>query len=270
MSTRTVLITGASSGIGEATARHFLAAGWNVAACMRSPARHSFDADSAHLAVLRMDVTDEASIASATEAAMQRFGAIDVLVNNAGYALLGPLEGLSATQLRRQLETNLVGLVAVTQHVLPGMRARRTGVIVNIASIGGRMGFPFAAAYHATKFAVEGLSESMRFELQAHGIRVKVIEPGPIRTNFLGGSAEWAGHEAYAVEMAKFRTMSDRLNATLPTPGRVAAVVFRAATDGSDRLRYPAAAGPFPLLHRLLPDALWRRLIMHELARRSR
>ena len=270
MSAPTVLITGASSGIGEATARRFLDAGWNVAACMRRPERHRFDASAPGLAVLPMDVTDEASVASAVEAAASRFGAIDVLVNNAGYALLGPVEGLTPEALRRQLETNLVGLVAVTRQVLPGMRARRRGVVVNIASIGGRMAFPFAAAYHATKFAVEGLSESMRFELQPHGIRIKVIEPGPIRTNFLGGSAEWAEHPAYATEFARFRTMSDRLNATLPTPDRVADTVFRAATDGSDRLRYPAAAGPYPLLHRILPDALWRWLVALELARRSR
>jgi len=270
MSAPTVLITGASSGIGEATARHFLDAGWNVAACMRRPERHRFDASASRLAVLPMDVTVEGSIASGVEAAESRFGGIDVLVNNAGYALLGPVEALTPEALRRQFETNLIGLVAVTRQVLPGMRGRRRGVVVNIASIGGRMAFPFAAAYHASKFAVEGLSESMRFDLRPHGIRVKVIEPGPIRTNFLGGSAEWVEHPAYSTEFARFRTMSERLNATLPTPERVAATVFRAATDGSDRLRYPAAAGPYPLLHRILPDALWRRLVAFELARRSR
>ena len=264
MTAPTVLITGASSGIGEATARHFLDAGWNVAACMRRPEGQRFDAAASSLAVLPMDVTVEASVASGVAAAEARFGGIDVLVNNAGYALLGPVEAL-----RRQLETKLIGLVAVTRHVLPGMRARHRGVLVNIASIGGRMAFPFAAAYHASKFAVEGLSESMRFDLRSYGIRVKVIEPGPIRTNFLGGSAQWMEHPAYATELAKFRTMSDRLNLTLPPPRRVAAAVSRAATDGSDRPRYPAAAGPYPLLHRLLPDALWRRLVTLELKRRS-
>ena len=265
----TVLITGASSGIGEATARYFLAAGWQVVACMRNPAKSGLETGAPALAVLPMDVTQADSIAAAVAAAEARFGGIDVLVNNAGYALLGPLEGLSADQLRRQVETNLLGLVAVTQQVLPGMRARGAGAIVNIASIGGRMAFPFAAAYHATKYAVEGLSESLRFELRPHGIRVKLIEPGPIRTNFLGGSADWATHDAYADDLARFRTMSARMNATLPTPDRVARVVFRAATDRSARLRYLAAAGPFPLLYRLLPDALWRRLIDAELRRRS-
>lgn len=266
----TVLVTGASSGIGEAVARRFLAAGWNVAAGMRTPARSPLDPATPGLAVLAMDVTVDASVDAAVAAAEARFGAIDVLVNNAGYALLGPLEGLTRAQLRRQFDTNLLGLVAVTQSVLPGMRARGSGVIVNIASIGGRMAFPFTSAYHATKFAVEGLSESVRFELAPHGIRVKVVEPGPIRTNFLGGSADWASHDAYAARLAGFRRMSEALNATLPTPDRVARTVFRAATDGSGRLRYPAAPGPFPLLHRILPDAIWRRLIAFELARRSR
>lgn len=267
---QTALITGASSGIGEAAAERFLAAGWNVAACMRSVERNRLDATSPRLAVIPMDVTSDTSIDDGVHAAEQRFGAIDVLVNNAGYALLGPMEGLSSEELRRQVDTNLLGLVAVTQRVLPGMRSRRAGAVVNIASIGGRMAFPFAAAYHATKFAVEGLSESLRFELRPHNIRVKVIEPGPIRTNFLGASASWASHDAYAGELARFRKMSDRLNATLPTPDLVAATIYRAATDRSARLRYLVAAGPFPLLHRILPDALWRRLIEFELARRSK
>ena len=266
---KTVLITGASSGIGEATARRFLAAGWNVAACMRTIEKSRLDA-SPRLAVLRMDVTHEPSIAAAVTAAETRFGAIDVLVNNAGYALLGPLEGISPDELRRQIDTNVHGLAAVTRHVLPGMRARRDGIIVNIASVGGRMAFPFAAAYHATKFAVEGLSESLRFELLPFGIRVKVIEPGAVRTNFLSGSARWTTHEAYTEEMRRFRIMSDRLDERSPTPEAVAATILRAATDGSERLRYQAVAGPFPLLHKILPDFLWRRLITYEVARRSK
>jgi NAD(P)-dependent dehydrogenase (short-subunit alcohol dehydrogenase family) len=267
---QTVLITGASSGIGEATARHFLAAGWNVAAGMRTPSRSTLGAGTPQLMVPPIDVTQGETIAAAVDAVAQRFGAIDVLINNAGYALLGPLEGLTPDQFRRQVDTNLLGLVAVTQHVLPHMRARKAGVIVNIASIGGRMAFPLAAAYHATKFAVEGLSESMRFELQPLGIRVKVIEPGPIRTNFLGGSTDWAEHEAYATDMKKFRTMSDQLNTGSPTAEIVAKTIFRAATDGSERLRYPVANGPIPWLHRILPDAIWRRLLRLELERRSK
>ncbi|HTJ63077.1 MAG TPA: SDR family oxidoreductase [Alphaproteobacteria bacterium] len=267
---QTVLITGASSGIGEATARHFLAAGWNVAAAMRTPGRSTLGPESPRLLVVPIDVTRDETIAAAVDAVVQRFGAIDVLINNAGYALLGPLEALTPDQFRRQVDTNLLGLVAVTQQVLPTMRACKAGVIVNIASIGGRMAFPFAAAYHATKFAVEGLSESMRFELRPLGIRVKVIEPGPIRTNFLGASTDWAEHEAYKDDLKKFRTMSDRMNAGLPAPDIVAKTIFRAATDGTERLRYPVANGPIPWLHRILPDAVWRGLLRLELERRSK
>jgi NAD(P)-dependent dehydrogenase (short-subunit alcohol dehydrogenase family) len=237
---------------------------------MRAIEKSRLEATSPRLAVLAMDVTQVASVAAAVKAAEERFGAIDVLVNNAGYALLGPLEGIPPEELRRQIDTNVHGVLSVTRHVLPGMRARRDGVIVNIASIGGRMAFPFAAAYHATKFAVEGLSESLRFELEPFGIRVKIIEPGPVRTNFLGGSARWATHEAYAAEMGRFKIMSDRLNDTLPTPEAVAQTIVRAATDRSGRLRYPTATGPLPLYHRILPDFVWRRLIAFELARRSK
>lgn len=266
---RTVLITGASSGIGEATALRFLEEGWNVAACMRRPAGQRLDSTRGDLAVLPMDVTDEASISFAVGAALMRFGTIDVVVNNAGYALMGPVEALSPDQLRRQFETNLLGLAAVTRHVLPQMRERKTGVIINISSIGGRMAFPFAAAYHATKFAVEGLSEAMRFELRDHGVRVKLVEPGGIRTNFITRGLEWVDHPAYQPQLNDFRAMSERMNAGLPGPERVAEVIFRAATDGTARLRYRAAAGPYPLMHALLPDAIWRRLVGMALRRQA-
>lgn len=268
--TRTVLITGASSGIGEAAAALFLEEGWNVAACMRKPAGSRLDSGSRRLALLPMDVTDDVSVAAAVAAAMRRFDAIDAVVNNAGYALMGPVEALSPDQLRRQFETNLLGLAAVTRHVLPHMRSRKAGVIVNISSIGGRMAFPFAAAYHASKFAVEGLSEAMRFELRDHGVRVKLVEPGGIRTNFITRGIEWATHPAYEPQLGEFRAMSMRMNERLPGPGRVAEVIFRAATDGSDRLRYRAAAGPYPLMHALLPDGIWRRLVGAALRRQAR
>lgn len=267
--TRTVLITGASSGIGEAAAQHFLDEGWNVAACMRRPAGSRLDSGTRRLALLPMDVTDETSIAAAVGAALMRFDAIDVVVNNAGYALMGPVEALSPDRLRRQFETNLLGVAAVTRHVLPQMRARKAGVIVNISSIGGRMAFPFAAAYHATKFALEGLSEAMRFELRDHGVRVKLVEPGGIRTNFMTRGLEWAEHPAYSPQLEEFRAMSARMQDGLPGPERVAEVIYRAATDGSERLRYRAAAGPYPWLHALLPDAAWRRLVGMALRRQA-
>lgn len=270
MPRQTVFITGASSGIGLATARHFLAEDWNVVATMRDPGRTLIDTpDPRRLTVQAVDVLDEDSIDRAVRAAEERHGAIDVLVNNAGYALMGPLEALSPELLWRQFETNVLGLIATTRHVLPGMRRRRSGLVINIGSIGGRMAFPLASAYHATKFAVEGLSESLRFELKAHGIRVKVVEPGGIRTNFITHGTQWASHAAYEPQVSAFKDMSLRLNDRLPGPEKVAEVVFRAATDPSDRLRYRAAAGPYPLMRALLPDAVWRGLVAMALSRQA-
>ncbi|PSN07406.1 hypothetical protein C7293_30610 [filamentous cyanobacterium CCT1] len=158
---RTILITGASSGIGEATAQRFIRQGWNVAATMRSPQIVKPWTKAPKVITPYLDVTDEPSIAAAVEETLHQFGAIDVLVNNAGYGLTGPLEGISTPQLTQQFHTNVFGLVAMIQSVLPIMRRQNQGTIINVSSIGGRVAFPFASAYHATKFAVEGLSESL-------------------------------------------------------------------------------------------------------------
>ncbi len=262
MNAKTVLITGASSGIGFAAAQHFLGKGWNVVATMRDPARSPISTGGTRqFAVVKMDVTSPDSVREGAAEAIRRFGTVDVLVNNAGYALMGPIEAFDHETLRRQFETNVIGLSALTREILPAMRRHGGGTIINISSIGGRMAFPFAAAYHATKFAVEGLSEAMRFELKAHGVRVKLVEPGGIRTNFIARGTEWAKHPAYEPQASDFQAMSLRLNDRLPGPDKVAKVIFKAATDRSDRLRYLAAAGPYPFLHRLLPDAVWRSLV---------
>lgn len=267
---RTVIITGASSGIGEAAAARFLVKGWNVVATARDTSRiHLSTKHPGRLLLEPLDVTDRVSIDRAIHAAVERFGPPDVLVNNAGFGLLGPLEGLDQKTLLRQFDTNVFGLVAVTQAVLPHIRARRQGVVINISSIGGRIAFPFASAYHATKFAVEGFSESMRFELAAHGVRVKLVEPGGIKTRFIQ-SNRWVTHPAYEPATSEFRKMSEGLDANLPGPEAVATVIYRAATDGSQRLRYPAAAGPYLLMNAALPDFVWRSLVQLSLRQQSR
>lgn len=258
---RAVLVTGASGGIGAVTASLFRANGWRVAAAVRDPAKVVPPAaGDGGFAVVRMDVTDEASVRRGVDEAVGRFGRLDAVVNNAGYALNGPVEGLTAEQVGRQFATNVGGVLAVTRAALPALRAAGGGVIVNVSSVGGRVAFPFAATYNATKFAVEGLSESLRYELAAHRVRVKVVEPGGIRTGFIG-AIEWGRHPAYEPQLSEFVAMSDRLNANLPGPEGVAKVIYRAATDRSGRLRYPALAGPYLMLHRLLPDWVWRRLV---------
>ena len=144
-----------------------------------------------------LDVTDVESVLAAVAAIVRDFGTIDVLVNNAGYGLFGPFEGTSIEQLEAVMRTNVLGLACVTQQVLPLMRERKSGTIVNVSSIAGRTATPFMTGYHATKFAVEGLSESLRYELSLHGIRVKLVEPAHFKTNFLSRSLQTTHHPAY-------------------------------------------------------------------------
>jgi len=138
--------------------------------------------------VTRLDLLDADSIRSAVDAALERFGGIDVLLNNAGYGAYGPLEATPMDVIRRQFDVNVFGLIETIQAVLPGMRDRRTGTIVNVSSVGGRVTYPLGTLYHGSKWAVEGLSEALHYELLAFGIRIKIIEPGGVRTDFSGRS----------------------------------------------------------------------------------
>lgn len=265
---KVVLITGASSGIGRETALKFARNGWRVAATMRDLGKSPWATPSGRIVPMRLDVTDASSIQSALSACQRTLGPIDAVVNNAGYALMGPVEALDAASIRRQLDTNLIGAIELMRAVLPSMRQRRTGVIVNVSSIGGRIAFPFAAAYHASKFALEGLTESMRFELQRHGIRVRLVEPGGIKTKFIENNV-WRSAPAYEPEVSNFQHMALRLNEGLPSPDRVADVIYQAAVDPGQRLRYVAAPGPYLALHALLPDGIWRRIVGAALSRHA-
>ena len=268
--TKTVLITGSSSGIGRAAAELFAARGWNVAATARDLSSLGTWAQQPNVAPLRLDVTDEPSIAAAVAATVSRFGSIDVLVNNAGYGLFGPLEGATTGQLEAQFRTNVFGLAAVIRHVLPGMRERRSGTIVNISSTAGRMAAPFASAYHATKFAVEGLSESLRYELSLHGIRVKLVEPGHFKTGFIGRSLRSTEHAAYDAAFCNYMEWVHHEDAKAPGPEAVAEVVFRAANDSSARLRYPVKGSLLLALVAVLPDAVFRSLLAAGMTRRPK
>lgn len=247
----TILITGASSGIGEAAAKRFQKEGWTVIATMRDPAAGTALDALERVHVVRLDVTDPTSIGSAVAYGLDHFGAIDVLLNNAGYGAYGPLEAFSMERIRRQFDTNVVGLLEVTKAVLPAMRKARSGVIINISSIGGRVTFPLGALYHGTKFAVEGLSEALHYELEPLGIRVRIVQPGMIKTNFGGRSFDFAMEESlsdYAPSAEAMGRLFGRLAADPSPPEIVADVIWRAALEEGDRLRFRAGADAERLL----------------------
>jgi NADP-dependent 3-hydroxy acid dehydrogenase YdfG len=192
----TILITGASSGIGKTTARYFQERGWNVVATMRSPDRETELAALPNVIVTRLDVQDSASIRAAVAGGIARFGKIDVLLNNAGYGAYGPLEATPMEKIRRQFDVNVIGLLETTKAVLPHFRAKRSGTIINVSSVGGKMTFPLGTLYHGTKFAVEGLSEALSWEMGPIGVKVKIVEPGAIKTDFAGRSFDFSNDEA--------------------------------------------------------------------------
>lgn len=249
----TILITGASSGIGKATALRFQSEGWNVIATMRDPAAGADLAALDNLLVTRLDVTDSASIAAAVNEGIARFGRIDVLLNNAGYGAYGPLEAFSTDRIRRQFDTNVIGLLEVTKAVLPHMRANRAGTIVNISSIGGQITFPLGTLYHGTKFAVEGLSEALHYELEPLGIRVRIVEPGMIRTDFGGRSFEFAMNDSltdYAPTAQAMGRLFGNLASNPSAPELVADAIWNAANDTGSRLRFRAGQDAETLLDR--------------------
>jgi NAD(P)-dependent dehydrogenase (short-subunit alcohol dehydrogenase family) len=248
----TILITGASSGIGRATALRFQSEGWNVIATMREPSASDL-AELDNVLVTRLDVTDTASIEATVNAGIHRFGTIDLLLNNAGYGAYGPLEAFSTDRIRRQFDTNVIGLLEVTKAVLPQMRALRSGTIVNISSIGGQITFPLGTLYHGTKFAVEGLSEALHYELEPLGIRVRIVEPGMIKTDFGGRSFDFAmGDDLtdYAPTAAAMGRLFGKLASNPSSPEAVAYVIWQAAHAPGDQLRFRAGPDATDLLDR--------------------
>lgn len=252
---KTILITGASSGIGKATAMQFQAKGWNVIATMRDPGSETELSSLENTLVTRLDVTNAGSISDAIAEAITRFGKIDVLLNNAGYGAYGALEAFSMERIRRQFDTNVIGLIEVTKVVLPHMRKNRSGTIINISSIGGRITFPLGTLYHGTKFAVEGLSEALHYELEPLGIAVRIVEPGMIKTDFSGRSFDMAMDESlpdYAPTAEAMGRVFGKLASNPSAPEAVAEVIWNAANESGARLRFRAGADAVDLLDRRL------------------
>jgi len=240
---KTIFITGASSGIGQATAQLFQEKGWNVVATMRNPENATELAALDHVLVTRLDVLDVASIETAVQEGIRKFGKIDVLVNNAGYGAYGPLESFPRERVVRQFNTNVIGLLDVTRALLPHFRKNKSGVIVNISSIGGKVSFPLGALYHGTKFAVEGISESLSYEVEQFGGRVKIIEPGAIATDFGGRSFDLSNDETLTEYQPIVKATLSAMGVLFANPSAarvVAGVIYEAATDDTTRLRYTA------------------------------
>jgi len=246
---QTILITGTSSGYGKAAASLFLERGWNVVATMRQP-KADFGAPNERLKVLPLDVTDSESIQRAIAGAIAAFGAIDVLVNNAGIGVVGAFEATPMATVREVFETNTFGVMAMTQAVLPLFRARRAGVVVNVTSSVTLARMPLAAAYTASKMAIEGFTGSLAFELEAFGVKVKLVEPGygPTTRFASNGGTRMAGliPEEYA-SFAEPVFAAFARPAAVTTESHVAETVWRAANDATGQLRFPAGADALAL-----------------------
>ncbi len=266
-----VLITGCSTGIGRATAEQLVNKGWTVYATARRPESID-DLKAKGCKTLALDVTDEASMQAAVEQVQSAEGAVGVLINNAGYSQSGALESVPMAELRKQFETNVFGLLRMCQLVLPGMRAQRNGRIVNISSMGGRLTFPGGGAYHATKYSVEALSDVLRFEVAGFGVKVILIEPGLIRTEFgaaavgsMRGIEDDGPYASFNARVASvtagaYQGPMARLGAG---PEAVARTIERAISKQRPKARYPVTASARLMLAQraILPDRAWDALM---------
>jgi NAD(P)-dependent dehydrogenase (short-subunit alcohol dehydrogenase family) len=261
---KAVLATGCSSGIGKATALKLAADGWTVYATARNPETLT-DLEAHGCKMLALDVTDEASMTAAVHAVQGAEGAIGVLINNAGYSQSGAVESVPIDDVRRQFETNVFGLLRMCQLVLPGMREQHWGRIVNLSSMGGRVTFPGGGIYHATKYAVEALSDALRFEVRGFGVEVIIIEPGLIVTNFGGtASASVQTGGPYAEFNRKVASLTeDAYHGPMAKlgggPEAVAKTIAAALKAEHPKTRYPVTASAHLMINqrRLMPDRLW-------------
>ncbi len=266
------LITGASSGIGKAAAERFLDAGWTVYGAARRVERmQNLEARGGH--ALGLDVTDEDSLTAGVQTILDAEGRIDALVNNAGYGSYGAVEDVPLDEARRQFDVNLFGLARLIQLVLPTMRSQRSGTIINISSMGGKIYTPLGAWYHATKHALEGFSDALRLELHDFGINVVIVEPGAIKTEW-GGIAidnmmETSGSGPYAEFAAQTKRLFENSykEGSGSPPSLIGNVIFEAATAKKPKTRYVAGeqARTSLIARALLPDRLFDAVIRSQM-----
>jgi NAD(P)-dependent dehydrogenase (short-subunit alcohol dehydrogenase family) len=263
---KVVLVTGASAGIGKSIARRLLADGWTVYGGARRVEQME-DLRTTGARILALDVTDEASMRAAVDALLVAEGRLDALVNDAGYGSYGALEDVPLAEARRQFEVNVFGLMRLTQLVLPAMRAAGAGTIVNVSSMGGRIWMPIGGWYHATKHALEVLSDVLRVETRPFGVRVVVVQPGLIESEWSGVAAETLARTAKG---SAYRRLVDPVMRTLrsysgaSSPDVIAAAVSKALHARAPRRRYaaPIDARVFIFLRWLLPEGAWERLLL--------
>ena len=247
---KTILITGTSSGIGKSTVFEFAKMGWNVIATQRHPENELDFKDLPNVKLCALDVTNLESIKNAISLAEKDFGKIDVVVNNAGYGVDGAFEAMSDDIIEKQFNTNVFGLMRVTREAIKHMRPNGGGMIIQISSMGGKITFPLYSIYHATKFAVEGFTESLHYELAQFNIKLKLIEPGPIVTDFYGRSRQFIKPDntnEYDTFIAKFNDAAAKVMKDAEGPEVVAKMIFKSATDNSNQMRY-AVGKPGPML----------------------
>lgn len=252
---KTIFITGASTGLGRATAVLFASKGWKVIATMRTPEKETELAGVDNVTLMQLDVTNAEQINEVAAKALA-MGPVDVVFNNAGYGLIGPLEGITDEQVVRQVNTNLLGVIRVTKAFIPSFRERKSGVFITTTSIGGLITYPFGSMYHATKWALEGWSESLSFEMKQLGISVKTVAPGGINTDFISRSMDIGQHDAYDAAVKKlFDVYSDPARAAnRSTAEYIAGIVYEAATDGKDQVRYVAGIDADAMYAKRLAD----------------
>lgn len=260
---KVAIVTGASSGIGEACAAALAARGWRVFGAQRSGPSGATGA----ISPVMLDVTSDESVAAAVASVLGAAGRIDLLVNNAGYAVMGAIEDTSIDEARAQLETNFFGVLRMCRAVAPVMRGQGSGMIVNISSLAGLLGLPFSGLYSASKFAVEGLSESLRHELRPFGVTVAMIEPGDIATNLPANRrmvAAATDASPYAAALARMKTAQDADEAKAPPPDLVVRQLLKIVDQRHPPLRSVAGGAGQTIvvpLKRFLPQRLFERVL---------
>lgn len=250
---KVIFVTGASSGLGKATSLFFAQQGWNVIATMRNPEKETELKNLSNVFVTRLDVSDQSSITTAISEGIEKFGHIDALINNAGYGQQGLFEAISSEKIREQFKVNVFGLMDVTRAILPHFRSRKQGTIVNVTSGVGRITVPLVSVYAASKFAIEGFSESLSYELESQNIKVKIIEPGYVPTSFHERAANDFAIDPALEDYKPFQEEMNSLfssfeNENVATPNDVAKIIYGSVTDQSHTLRYIAGPDLEPMI----------------------